>query len=409
MRWPGFLHEVGRMALADLASRPLRSVLSVASFSSGIAIAVVLIAAGGGLRSAVAEILRSLGEGQIVVTPGRTTGMGGQRRAGRSIQIRYEDVEGIKAAIPSVSGLAPFFDLRGGGASSWRYSISYAPVRAVAHEYREVRQMPVREGRWFTIDEEQTGQWVAVLNEGLRRVIFPDTSAVGKWVQWRGRRMTVVGVVRDEALFPYILLVPYNTVSQMADVRYISGLIARPAPGESWSRAVSQIRQALGALADFNPLDTSALEIEDNREFTARVQTVTAALHALVITIACVSLMLGGLGVANMMVIAVTERTREIGVRKALGATPAGIFLQILCEALAIISAGGLVGITAGAIACSAVGQLAMSERYAADVRFDPGAALISLASLAVVGILAGAIPARRAAALPAAEALRWE
>ena len=404
-----FLREVLRMALVDLGARPLRSVLSVTSFASGIAIAVVLVAAGGGLRTSVAEILGSLGEGQIVATPGRTTGIGGQRRSGRPVRIRYEDMEGIRAALPSLAGIAPFFDLRGGGASSWRYSIPFSPVRAVGHEYLEVRELPLREGRWFTREESEEGKWVAVLNEGLRKIIFPDSAAEGQWIQWRGRKMTVVGVVRDEATFPYILLVPYATVSHMTDTRHISGLIARPEAGEPWGRAVAELRRVLGALAGFDPLDEHALEIEDNREFTGKVQAATTALHALVITIALVSLLLGGLGVANMMVIAVTERTREIGLRKAIGATPHGIFLQVLCEALAIILAGGAAGIGIGAAACAAVGRLEMSEKYAAEVRFDLGAAAVSLAGLALVGIIAGAIPARRAAALPAAEALRWE
>jgi len=411
MRPLGFLREVNRMAIADLAARPLRSVLSVTSFSSGIAIAVVLVAVGGGLRLAVAEILRNMGEGQITATPGRTTGMGGVRRSGREVRIRYEDVirPETQEALPSFTAIAPYNYLRGGGASSWRYSIPYSPVQAVAREYLEARRIPLSEGRWFTREEENEGKWVAVLNEGLRQVIFPGTDAVGRWVEWRGRRMTVVGVVRDEALFPYLLFVPYKTARGIQDTRYISGLIARPTPGADWNQAVAELRRVLGGLGGFDPLDQNAIEIEDNRDFTARVKAATTALHALVITIAAVSLLLGGLGVANMMVIAVTERTREIGIRKALGATPRGIYLQVLCESIAIIVAGGVVGITLGALACGAIGELPMSREYTANVQFDIQAALISLAGLALVGILAGAIPARRAAALPAAEALRWE
>jgi len=404
-----FLREVVRMALADLAARPLRSVLSVASFSSGIAIAVVLVAAGGGLRMAVSEILRSLGEGQIMATPGHTTGLGEQRRAGRHVRIRYEDLEGIAADVPSVSGIARFFDLRGGGASSRRYSIMYAPARAVDREYLDVRRHAPAGGPVVHRRGGAGGKWVAVLNEGLRKVIFPEGDAVGQWMEWRGRRMTVVGVVRDEVLFPYIFFLPYRTVTHISDTRYISGVVARPAPGQSWSQAVTDVRRVLASLGNFDPADIGAVEIEDNRRFTGEVQAGTAALHALVMTIALVCLLLGGLGVGNMMVIAVTERTREIGLRKALGATPRGIFVQILCECLAIVAAGGAVGIALGALGCAAVGTLEMSEKYAAEVRFDPQAALISLVALALVGILAGAIPARRAAALPAAEALRWE
>jgi putative ABC transport system permease protein len=404
-----FLGEVARMAFTDLAARPLRAVLSLSSFSSAVGISVVLIAAGHSLREAAGEILRNLGEGQVVATPGRTTGLGGQRRAGRPVRLRYEDVEGVAEALPSIEGIAPYFDLRGGGASSWRYSIPFSPVKAVARGYLEVRRLPVIEGRWFTAAEEEEGRWAAVLNEGLRRIIFPDTAAVGRWIEWRGRRMTVVGVVRDEALFPYIFFIPYRTVSQLADARYITGLIARPAPEASWERAVMEIRRVLAGLGGFDPLDENALEIEDNRQFTTQVSAFSAALHLLVVTIAGVSLLLGGLGVANMMVISVTERTREIGLRKALGATPRSIFLQVLCEALFIIALGGAAGLALGALACAAVGELEMSSRYAARVRFDLAPALFSLAGLGAVAVLAGILPARRAAALPAAEALRWE
>src|SRR5688572_10593914 len=129
------------MALGDLTSRPLRSILSMSSFMLGIAISVVLIALGDGLRLAVEDILKGLGEGQFVVTPGRTTGLGGQRRSGRQVRIPYEDIMTLQDeenAMPSFAGISAFFDLRGGGASSWRYSIPWSPVRAVDEAYLEV-------------------------------------------------------------------------------------------------------------------------------------------------------------------------------------------------------------------------------------------------------------------------------
>ncbi len=404
-----FLYATVRMALGDLTVRPLSSALSVFSFSLGIAIAVVLVALGEGFRRGVEDILKTLGEGQVSVTPGRTTGVGGQRRTGRPVRIQYEDTEGLSQLLPSFSGVAAFYDLRGGGASSSRYSIPWSPLRAVDREYLEVRKMPIIEGRWFAPDEEEEARWVTVLNEGVRRVIFPEGGAVGNWVEWRGRRMTVVGVVRDEALFPYILFIPYRTAMHIADARYVSGLIARPLPGEPWRRAIDELRRVLAGVGGFDPGDLNAVEIEDNSTFTTQVDAVSTALHALVVAIAGVSLLLGGLGVANMMVIAVTERTQEIGLRKALGASPRAVFVQILCEALTILSVGGVVGISAGAAACSLIGTLRMSATYTADVKFDPLSAALSLLGLGVVAVLAATIPARRAAALPAAEALRWE
>jgi len=154
-----FLRETIRMAIVDLALRPLRSFLSVTSFAIGIAITVVLVAMGSGLRSAVEDILKSMGEGQIMVTPGRTAGIGGQRRSGRPVRLRYEDIEGIGTMLPSFDGVAAYFDMRGGGASSYRYSIPWSPVRAVDRDYLTVRRIPVIDGRWFTAVEEAEGRW----------------------------------------------------------------------------------------------------------------------------------------------------------------------------------------------------------------------------------------------------------
>src|SRR5262245_35428662 len=217
--------ESARMAWRNATARPLRSTLSIASFALGMAVAVVLLAMGESLRDAVGDVLRTLGEGQITVTPGRTTGIGNQRRSGRPVRLRYDDLDGIDAMLPSLAGVAPYYEMRGGGAASWRYSIPWSPVRAVGQSYLDVRRLPVVEGRWFTPEEDEEGRWVTVLNEGLRKVVFPDGEAVGQWVDWRGRRMTVVGVIRDEATFPYVLFVPYKTASHMSDARYISGLI----------------------------------------------------------------------------------------------------------------------------------------------------------------------------------------
>jgi putative ABC transport system permease protein len=404
MGFLGFLREVGRMALVDLALRPLRSVLSVTSFTIGISIAVVLVAAGGGLRETVGDMLRNMGEGQIVVKPGRTTGIGGQRRSGRQVRIRYEDVERVRDDLPSFVGTAPFFDLRGHGASSWRYSIPYSYARAVGREYREIRQMPLSEGRWFTAEEEEQAQWVAVLNEGLRRVIYPGMAAVGQWIEWRHRRMKVIGVVRDEALFPYILFMPYTTAAQMTDTRHISGVIARPLAGASWSGAVAELRRVLAGVGDFEPSDPTALEIEDNRDFTGRVKTLTTALHALVITIAAVSLLLGGLGVANMMVIAVTERTREIGLRMAVGAKPIHILAQFLVEALTLSIAGGVIGVL---LALGTARHLA--ARFGWPVVFRPDIIVLAVGFSGLVGIVFGLYPARKASRLDPIEALRYE
>lgn len=396
-------------AFGELVARPMRSALTVSTFVISVAIAVVLISAGGGLEHVVQRILRDLGEGQVAVTPGRTTGLGGVRRSGRQVRLRALDLEGIEEGLPSFDGVAYYFDLRGGGATSWKYSIPWSPTRAVSRNYRRVRQLPIVEGRWFTPVEEVEGHWVTVLNEGLRRMIFRDQPAVGQWIEWNGRRMTVVGVVRDEALFPYIFFIPYRTVGALADARWVSGLIARPRPDVEWDRATRELRRVLGGIGGFDPTDTNAVEIETNEEFTARVRVVTLALHALVVTIAIVSILLGGLGVANMMVIGVTERTREIGLRKALGATRGAVFRHFFVEALVLLVPGGALGVVLGAVACRLVRMLPVSSTYTATVQFDLGASLLCVVALGGVAMVSATLPARRASRLAPAEALRWE
>ncbi len=396
-------------AFGELVARPMRSALTVSTFVISVAIAVVLISAGGGLEHVVQRILRDLGEGQVAVTPGRTTGLGGVRRSGRQVRLRALDLEGIEEGLPSFDGVAYYFDLRGGGATSWKYSIPWSPTRAVSRNYRRVRQLPIVEGRWFTPVEEVEGHWVTVLNEGLRRMIFRDHPAVGQWIEWNGRRMTVVGVVRDEALFPYIFFIPYRTVGALADARWVSGLIARPRPDVEWDRATRELRRVLGGIGGFDPTDTNAVEIETNEEFTARVRVVTLALHALVVTIAIVSILLGGLGVANMMVIGVTERTREIGLRKALGATRGAVFRHFFVEALVLLVPGGALGVVLGAVACRLVRMLPVSSTYTATVQFDLGASLLCVVALGGVAMVSATLPARRASRLAPAEALRWE
>ena len=398
-----------RMAVDDLLTRPMRTLLTVFTFAISMVIAVVLIATGEGVETTVTRMLRDLGEGQVAATPGRTTGIGGVRRSGREVRIRYAELPSIREALPSFTGIAAYYDLRGGGASSRKYSIPWSPTRAVAPGYREIRNVPLLEGRWFSPQEESDGEWVTVLNSGLRSMLFRDGPAVGQWIEWRGRRMTVVGVVQDEAAFPYIFLIPYETVTQMTDARHVTGIVARPRPDAAWETAIEELRRAVAGLGGFDWRDESALEIETNHEFTRQVRTLTTALEALVITIAAVSLFLGASSVANMLAMGVSEKTREIGLRRALGARARDVFLQVFLESSLVVACGALAGMAAGWLVCRTVGEVRMTTQYTARIDLDPGAAAVVLVILAAVGIVCAMLPARRAASLAPVEALRWE
>lgn len=398
-------------ALQSLARHPLRSGLTALSVGFGVAVLHVLLSYASGVPDATTSILRSLGGKEFIVEPQRSRGRSSSgNRSGRQIRIRYADLAAIRDACPSVDGLAPAYSPgRGQPVFSSDRSWPWARLTGVGHEYAEVTELRVVEGRWFSKEEEQLASDVALITLPLSEGMFEGRSPVGESVDSSNRRFEVIGVYESDAEFAYSLLVPYTTAMEMGDTggRYVSHLAFAPRRPDLSSEAVTEIRTALGSLYSFDPSDTRAIDVKENISFVNKVETASLALEALVLAIAVIALVLGCLGAANVVGISVSERTRELGLRRALGATSARIRMEVLTETLVLAALGGLFGLALGALSAAALGPLEFSAQTRLVPESDPRLLAVALVVLVVTATLAGLPAARRAAGVEPAEALR--
>jgi putative ABC transport system permease protein len=401
-------------SFAALRLHPLRSFLTALTVTFGTAVLLVLMAYGNSAPEATTEVLKSMGSTQIKVEArsrgwGGMGGAGGSRR-GKKLEIRYDDIETIRSACPSIAQMSPGYS-PGMGSGVWapKRSWPWAGLRGVGSEYLDVADLDLLEGRWFTPADEANREKVAVLNLPLKEGLFEDESPLGEWVESRGRRFTIIGVVWDPEAFGYSFYVPYTATMGLGgnSGKAVDWLSVKPVRPDLASEAVLEIRQALGTLYNFDPTDKNAVRINEETEFIAQVSGVATGLKALIWTISLVALVLGCLGAANVVGITVQERIAEIGLRKALGATPRMIQGQILAESLLLCVGGGVLGVAIGWLAVTALGPLALSTSIEVAPKIDMPLLLTGLAVLVLVGTFAGLPAARRAALLDPAVALR--
>lgn len=398
-------------ALGSLAAHPLRSALTVLSVTFGAAVLYILLSYATGVPETTGDLLRSMGSKEFIVEPRRSR-RGGGTRGGRSIRIHYTDLATIRDACPSIEGLAPSYRPgRGGPVFSTNKSWPWANVTGVGEEYRAVTDMEIPLGRWFTKEEELAGQELAVISQPLVEGMFDGRSPLGEKIDAFGRRFEVIGVFESKATFAYTLLVPYPTAMEMGDDggRYVSNLAFAPRRPDLAPRAITEMREALGTIYSFDPADTRAIDIKENTAFVAQVEAVSLGLEGLVLAIAVLALILGCLGAANVVGIAVAERTGELGLRKALGATATRIRAEVLAETLLLCVIGGVLGVAIGSGASALLGPLHFTEQASLVPRADPSLLAISFAILVVTATLAGFPAANRAASLDPVQALREE
>ena len=416
---PSRRHRSGLPALGSivgeawygLLGHPLRSLLTALSVTFGASVLVILVSYASGVPEVTSDVLRSLGGREFTVEPRRSRGPGGSR-GGRQVRIRYTDLAAIRDACPSLSGLAPAYRPgRGGPVFGKDRSWPWANLTGVGFEYREVTDLRITAGRWFSAEDERLGEEVVLLSQPLVDGMFDGVAPLGETLDALGRRFTVIGVFENNASFAYSLFAPYPTAMEMGEGggRYVSSLAFAPRRPDLARAAVSEIRQALGTLYSFDPDDPQALDVRENTAFVEQVEAVSLGLEGLVLMIAVLALVLGCLGAANVVGIAVAERTSELGLRKALGAGEGRIRAEVLAETLMLCLAGGLLGVGLGLGVLSTLGELPFTDeaRLVPDVQGGPLA--VALLLLVVVATLAGWPAANRAARLDPVEALREE
>jgi putative ABC transport system permease protein len=402
------ISEVIRTAFASLRSNALRSLLTMLGIIIGVAAVIAMIALGNGAAGAVKDRIARLGTTTLQINPQRV--MQGGIGTSATAKLTYDDVKSIEAHALSVVGVTPQQDrdLQ----VVWKSKNTNVQVTGTTPNFLDVRGFTLGDGVMFTSGDNQGRQRVAVLGADvlpLLDVIDPQT-VIGETIRISGRQFKVIGVLARKGTTGFgdndqQILIPFLTGRfGIFGTDRINDIWARVVAPESVAVAMGEIQSALRRSHRLTANRPNDFSIRNQADLLSTLSETTATFTTLLAGIAAVSLLVGGIGIMNIMLVSVTERTREIGIRKALGATRKNILLQFLVEAVVLCIAGGLLGIALGAGA-----SRVLSQSFGWQTSIDVGALVIAFAFAAAIGMIFGVWPARRAAVLDPIEALRYE
>jgi putative ABC transport system permease protein len=403
-----------RVAMRALAVNKLRSALTMLGIIIGVAAVIVMIAVGAGAQARVEEQIRSLGSNLLLILSGTTTAGGVRMGFGSNLTISEDDAAAIPREIPQTMS-APA--LRGTAQVVWGNQNWSTVIFGVTPEYIDVRQWELAAGRLFDTTDMVGATKVCLIGQTVARQLFGGTDPIGQAIRIRRVPFTVIGVLETKGQSMMgtdqddLILMPISTArkrvlgaSNLAKQRSVGTIWVKVAEGYDMKTAEEQVRALLRQRHRLQPGQDDDFSLRNLEEVAATQEASSRVLALLLAAVASVSLVVGGIGIMNIMLVSVTERTREIGLRMAVGARTRDILGQFLVEAVTLSLIGGLVGVVLGMGAAFGVAQLAGWRIVVA-----PQAVLLAVAFAFVIGVFFGFYPARKAARLNPVEALRFE
>lgn len=399
-----------KIALRALANNKLRAFLTMLGIIIGVASVIAMLAIGQGSKKSIQQQISEMGSNMIMIHPGAEM-RGGVRQDPSAMQtLKLENYEKLSEECTYLSGISPNVSSSGqlvAGANNYPSSVS-----GVSMDYLTIRQLTVEQGEMFTENDIRTAAKVCVIGKTIVDNLFPDGSdPIGKVIRCNQIPFRVIGVLKSKGYNSMgmdqddVVLAPYGTVmKRLLAQTYLSGIFASALTEDMTDEAVDEITTILRREHKLKETDDDDFTIRTQQELSSMLNTTTDLMTTLLACIAGISLVVGGIGIMNIMYVSVTERTREIGLRMSVGARGVDILSQFLIEAILISITGGLIGVIIG---CGASFMIKTIAHW--PVFIQPWSVLLSFLVCTVTGVFFGWYPAKKAADLDPIDALRYE
>lgn len=400
-----------KIAMRAIAANKLRSFLTMLGIIIGVASVIAMMAIGQGSKKSIQANIAEMGSNMIMIRPGQDKGPGGAQQDASDMQtLKLKDYEALKEQAKYLSAISPSVNSSGQFINGNNNTPS--TIYGISPDYMQIRQQKVKDGEMFTDEEVRSSAKVCVIGKTVADNLFTNgEDPVGKVIRFNKIPFRVVGVLESKGYNSFgmdqddVVLAPYTTVmKRILSVTYLQGINASAVTEDMTDLAIEDITSILRENHKLKASDDDNFTIRSQQEMAEMMNSTSDTMTVLLLVVACISLVVGGIGIMNIMYVSVTERTKEIGLRMSVGARGIDILNQFLIESVLLSVTGGLIGVIVGIGAAVGINVFAHWP-----IQIQPWSVLLSFAVCSATGIFFGWYPAKKAASLNPIEAIRYE
>lgn len=400
-----------KIALRAIAANKLRSFLTMLGIIIGVASVIAMMAIGQGSKKSIQANIAEMGSNMIMIRPGQDKGPGGAQQDASDMQtLKLKDYETLKEQSKYLAAISPSVNASGQFING--NSNTPSTIYGISADYLEIRQLKIEDGEMFSDEDIKTSAKVCVIGKTVADNLFTNgEDPVGKVIRYNKIPFRIVGVLKSKGYNSFgmdqddVVLAPYTTVmKRILSVTYLQGINASAITEDMTDLAIEDITNILRENHKLKGTDEDNFTIRSQQEMAEMMNSTSDTMTILLLVVACISLVVGGIGIMNIMYVSVTERTKEIGLRMSVGARGIDILNQFLIESVMLSVTGGLIGVVCGIGAAVGINVFAHWP-----IQIQPWSVLLSFAVCSATGIFFGWYPAKKAASLDPIEAIRYE